>query len=137
MTEMGSLIERARSATGPDRELDADIYLGLLGGEVQWRQANYTMEMYPVARRPSANHVGGYEHEQVPLYTASIDAVLALVERCLPGWWVHGLGKSPLHGLWWCTLYSLDAKKAVEVEEFDTPPLAILSALLQALGETP
>ena len=80
------IIERLEKAEGPDRELDADIDIFLFGGETVWKQANYTMEMYPASRRASKNHVGGFANEHVPLYTASLDSAIALVERTLPGW---------------------------------------------------
>jgi hypothetical protein len=78
------LIARVEKASGPDRELDADIDVALFGGETVWKQANYIMEQYPVSRRPSRGHVGGFANEAIPLYTQSLDAVEALVERELP-----------------------------------------------------
>jgi hypothetical protein len=45
------------------------------------------------------------------------------------GWMLHGLGQDPLHGLWWCELYNLDAKRLVEVAEHDTPAGAMNAAL--------
>lgn len=135
MTGIDELIERCKAATGPDRHLDALI-------EVEARRHEaYRVGLDDNTRAYWRATIDGNVYDtgtsyMSPHYTASVDATLALVERCLPGWWLHGLGKSPLHGLWWCTLYSLDAQKAVEVEEADTAPLAILSSLLKALGAT-
>jgi hypothetical protein len=69
MSDLASLLEKVRSAQGPDRALD-------------WHVADAT----------------GHE-SFVPAYTASIDAALALVERKLPGWrvamYTDGEGKGP------------------------------------------
>lgn len=81
--DLTSLLERVRNATGSDRELDAEIAQAVEGVEIQWRQANGTMEMYPVQRYPSTAHAAGFGIGPVPEYTASIDAALALVERVL------------------------------------------------------
>lgn len=85
MAKLSELIDRVEKATGPDRDLDAEIDVALFGGETVWKQANYTMESYPASRRPSKQHVGGFANEHVPPYTASLDAVVALVEKELPG----------------------------------------------------
>lgn len=122
MSDLAELLERVKAATGPDRELDADLAQTIEGVEIQWRQANGTMEMYPVQRYPSTTHSAGFGIGPVPNYTASIDAALALTERVLPGWWVHGMGRYPSHGLWWVTLYNLDDKAATEIEDRDAAP---------------
>lgn len=85
MPDYSELLSRIEQASGPDREIDAYIDVLLFGGETVWKQANYTMEMYPASRRASKNHIGGFANEHVPLYTASLDATVALVERMLPG----------------------------------------------------
>lgn len=87
MSGIADLIDRMEKLEGPDREVDADLDVALFGGETVWKQANYTMESYPASRRLSKYHVGGFANEHVPIYTASLDAAAALVERVLPGWW--------------------------------------------------
>lgn len=83
---LSSLLERVEKATDDlDRELDAGIDIAMFGGETIWKQANYTMEMYPASRRPSKNHLGGFAHEHVPHFTSSVDAALTLVMQKLPG----------------------------------------------------
>ena len=76
------IIERLEKAEGFDRDIDADIYiefnipaervgrLDRLGGCVGWwpKDAPYESAV------------------DVPRYTASLDAAIALVERTLPGW---------------------------------------------------
>lgn len=56
MSDLVDLLERVRSATGPDRELDEALRVQLGYPPKPWN------------------------------YTASIDAALALTERVLPGW---------------------------------------------------
>lgn len=133
-SELQSLLERVEKEKGTDREIDADLDVALRGGEIQWRQANYTMDMHPVARRPSGNHLGGYEHEHVPLYTASIDAALALAERVLPGWdyEITGIRAHGAVAILWKEGWRDDWERATRSESA-TPPLAILAALLKAL----
>lgn len=116
MTTLETLLERVKSATGPDRELDALI-----------------------AHTLGQRFIEGDDEENIPLglpmFTASIDSALALVERVLPGW--EWLKKSPSV----ITLYRPlteheDAAKAW-AKHFDgkgaTIPLAILAACLSAL----
>lgn len=80
---LGELAARIEAAEGPDRELDCLITVAVDGGEIVWKQANGTMDMFPARRYASANHVGGFGHAPVPTYTASVDAALMLVPE---GW---------------------------------------------------
>jgi hypothetical protein len=45
MTDISELIERVRAATGPDREIDAEIARSLLGKEVKREPNNRTWRM--------------------------------------------------------------------------------------------
>ena len=115
MTDISELIERVRAATGPDRELDEAI-------------------------RFYFDPKGSRYYSESSAYTASIDAALALVERCLPGCgYVIGMGReTPDEPLGACAIYSGlsgDSKELAE-EEAPTLPLAILLALLTALQST-
>lgn len=82
MTDLSELIERVKAATGPDRELDGDIA--------------HAMSIVPdwCAAHRDANQRHVWTDGDRPLHaeqwiapdvTASIDAALALVGRCLPG----------------------------------------------------
>lgn len=126
MSAIADLLERVETATEFDREID------------------YLIEeaTNPALKGMSRSFNGGWWPDHIdsedwiaapPFYSSSIDAAVALVEKMLPGWWVHGLGRSPVHGLWWCDLYSISEKRGSGVEERDTAPLAILAALLRAL----
>ena len=72
------IITALETATGPSRELDAEIAVVINGGEIVWKQTRYTMEQYPARRYASAQHVGGYGFDHVPEYTASLGAALTL-----------------------------------------------------------
>lgn len=83
--KLKELEQRLVAATEADRELDGDICVALDGGgEIVWKQANYTMEMHPARKIARENYVGGIAYEHVPRYTASLDAVVALCERLFP-----------------------------------------------------
>jgi len=79
--ELLALAERCERAEGPDRELDAEIAVAVLGGEIVWKTANYTMEQYPARRYASEDHIGGYGNAPVEQYSASLDAAMALVPK--------------------------------------------------------
>jgi hypothetical protein len=81
MTDRETLAARIEAATGPDRELDADIAVFVDGGEIVWLTANGTMEQYPARKYQSRNHVGGFGKSPVPAYTASLDAAMMLADN--------------------------------------------------------
>jgi hypothetical protein len=74
-----ALAERCEQATEEDRELDAEIAVAVLGGEIVWRQANFTMDSFPTRRYPSRDHIHSFGVGPVEKYTASIDAASTLV----------------------------------------------------------
>lgn len=134
MPDYSELLSRIEQASGPDREIDADIDVLLFGGETVWKQANYTMEMYPASRRASKSHIGGFANEHVPLYTASLDATVALVERMLPGWTIASIGQDDAKG-WHAELRKgfRTSYSTVQLGGATTPSLALLTALFRAL----
>ena len=115
MTDLNELLERVKKATGPDKELDADI-LKALGFHAWAGRMSYP-------KPPIWVDFGGSD------ITASVDASLALVERRLPNTMkrvcdddngdpraelvTETMGYAREHGATW--------------------PLAILAALLSAL----
>ena len=132
------LLERLEKATGPERTLDHAIARAFgwqeqLGG---W--------LAPGSK--------DYEFENVPLFTASLDASIALVERVLPGW-AREVSYWPKHthkvsGHEWnqaqCSVTLTecgpngwhDSRHRRIVGEAPTESLALLTALLRALKET-
>ena len=92
--EASELIERLEKATGPDRDLDAALYVALC------KPKQYPDDLrYYYLPSVSTDHMemcapgtywlkerSGRSLQTAPAYTASLDAALALVERVLPGW---------------------------------------------------
>lgn len=125
------LLVRVEAATGPDRELDGRIWAGISavkylewdGAGVLWQESS-----------------GGLRHQtdsRIPLFTASIDAVVALIERVLPeGAW--GCGLNVHHRTPNAHIHIHDGKGDF-ITFFSSPPttatpaLALLAALLKAL----
>lgn len=98
----GEIVERLEKLTGGDQVADNEIFWATsewenLGG--YWRRHKVTGKQER------------YGHLDIPRYTASIDAAVALVEKMLPGWgwrvatccvsddaWVFPDFNSPEHG---------------------------------------
>lgn len=137
------LLERLRSATGPDRELDARLTV-MFDVRPEWC-VGYGSELWidlksgldePVIR---INTGGKRSQGHPPMgpyapYTASLDAALALVERTLPdpGEHLMVLGRDAVH-------FNLTKHPHVLVGfgYAPTAPLAVLIALLTALSGDP
>lgn len=110
------LLERVKAETGPNPRLDESIGLALgwvkqetKGGGWYWK--------------------GPFlDGEDMPPFTASVDAALALVQRCLPDahWAIDAAG-----------LERPEAHINAIVSDGATAPLAILAALLSALPAPP
>jgi len=93
------------AATGADRHLDADIH----------------------------ETVYGARHEEVPPYTASVDACLLLIHDRLPAWHWH-IGYGP-RGLFPYAVLTHDPADEDAKSEMMAPtvPLALLGAFIKAL----
>jgi hypothetical protein len=136
MSDLESLLERVKAASGPDRMLDDALHWQFsdwnnIGG--WWREHKVTgaRERFSSGFSPEA-------------FTASIDAALALVERVLPGFVLRVQTADPT-----CSEHSPYRKCeailaprlhndegwqiGIKVAYAPTPPLAILAALLTAL----
>jgi hypothetical protein len=117
------LLARVEAATGPDREIDAELI------RIVWRQDPTAWIM---------------TNTTIPAYTASLDAIIALVEKTLPGWLPGMVKKNSSRGAWECYVrndepllsgyYAAKNPKARWLTGYGpTAPLGLLSALLQAL----
>jgi hypothetical protein len=123
---MTDLIQRLRAATGPDRELDAEI-CRRLGYEV--RTDGGRGHYY----EPKKN----WSWENVPAYTASLDAAMTLVPdetMASVGRWKHCEA-----GTWHWSAQILPVCRIVESHErhqaeAPTPALALTIAALLARG---
>jgi hypothetical protein len=123
-----TILERLRAATGPDRELDALIWLETTDGATR-RESTVTSStnLWPPYTIDETRDATG-RLITVPSYTASIDAALALVERMLPGA-AYDMHKSDKG-------YSFSILRAYLDRPYfggATPALAILTALFAAL----
>ncbi len=81
-----ALIKRLEAATGPDREVDAELWLMFTTGAT--RKASVVKSskgLWPDYTIDETREASG-RLIVVPSYTASVDAALALAERVLPGW---------------------------------------------------
>jgi hypothetical protein len=106
MTDLSPLLTRLRAATGPDRELDAEIWSALVTPHVWsyddnchihaqmrnglWDKPAYDHPDYdPSPREFWRYRIEGHSQEiecgDLPLLTSSLDACVALAERALPG----------------------------------------------------
>ncbi len=123
------LLARVEACDSLDRALDADVVVALEGGEIEWKQANYTMEMHPAIKRASRMHVGGFAREHVPSVTWSVDAALGLARRTLsPLNIVVNLTGQPR-----CTVVTAPDAGGRHVAEGDLDaPVAIVSATIRA-----
>lgn len=157
MIQYQDLIERVKAATEPDRELDAELYcmdkgydfLALARGTETYGQFATSLDdrvVNPHTRIMPGHLVFQLRGEIDPrrenrtqmmgsftAYTASIDAALALVERCLPGWAIEQVGWG--NGLVIASIgnFSSGEDYRAGLGESTTAPLAILTALLLAL----
>ena len=139
MSTLQELIARVEAASEPDRDLDGEIEVAMFGGTIIQTQDNHTMTANIAVRRPSANHVGGFAREHVPGYTASLDAAVRLVEEKLPGWsYGFAMRGDKLRREGCDDERAYAWLKNGDQADADAPtlPLAILSALLEALAET-
>ena len=98
-----ALAERCEKATGPDPKLDAAMDL-LVGNPQNFFGPAFGTDYVdgPERHDGAATWAGGGRRYYAPPYTASLDAITALIERELPGWrWK--CGRSMVRG--WATLY--------------------------------
>lgn len=162
MTDLSSLRERVIAADGPDRELDAAVWWAL-----EKSVANKAFFTGAMGLPRSADEMPdafaslprGLGREGVivlsPKLTASLDAVVALVERMLPEWQIISItmgwrGPGKLHDHLpeeWRKRYAraqLEVAAVAQIRrsensyvqangEAKTPALALLAALLSAL----
>jgi hypothetical protein len=127
------LLERAKAASGPDRELDAEI-----------EHAARFQRGLSLGLKPDQiavwNHVGnGYVESHgtryaSPAYTASIDAAVALISRVLPGlyMWQLEFDDEPTDCPYMARLYTTNGAPSGVSESGPTAPLALIVALLEA-----
>lgn len=113
--DIDTIIERVRGLDGPDREVDRDVHVLLVGPVID----------FPLSGPWQENGIAA-----VPAYTASLDAVVALIERELPGFlWRIGTDGPDDAPFGWVGRDDEAGHLAA------TPTLAILLAFLTARNE--
>jgi hypothetical protein len=127
-----ALAERVEGLTGPCREMDGDVAEAL------------RLPPHELARCSSRR---GFWYRQVadadfdtweaPTYTASLDAVVALIAEKLPGFlWMVGHAGDTRPGQYAAILMPPPALTGVDVARTNaTPALALLAATLRAIKE--
>lgn len=143
LATLSALKARVEAATGPDRELDAEILCALVapdGSKVQLSPINGAWciwEPRPHGKRPfelwSMPNPWRQDHASV---TGSLDASRALLTRGLPGWSCQS-GRSGFGDPAWCEIWDPRMRpgrsNAIRADhDYGSEPLAILSALLTA-----
>lgn len=130
MTDLPTLLQRLRSATGADRSIDGLIWAFADPAEYE-RQCCFKGFVYAGHRHTKAEkaaHIARAASYFSPRYTESLDLSLALVQAKLPGdvrlEIYHGI---PFTDEWMVNLADHDSVYA------PTAPLALLCALVQAL----
>lgn len=134
MTERAKLIERLEKAEAGSRELDCWIgyHADLLVDDMSWREK---IDKFGIEHAlNAATSYSNVWRTQLPHYSTSIDAAVALVERLLPGWTIASIGQDD--GKRWHaelrkgyrTSYS-----TVALAGSPTPALALCLAALKAL----
>lgn len=139
MTDLTELIERVRNASGPDRELDAlievearrlDAYrVGLDDNTRAHWKATIDGDVFDTGTSYAAPHV-----------TASLDAIIALTEKRLPGvWYFIAKGRArpdePLFAVRLIEEGDTDGENGLSEAEHETLPLALTLAFLLAIQE--
>jgi hypothetical protein len=118
------ILARLETATGPDREIDARIAYA-----VDWTVGG-------VPFRKICEEIDGemYWCGDLPPYTASLDAVVALIESELPGWWWQV--RSLAGGKFTAAAAESPRPERQGKGSFGlTPPLALLTAAVRALAD--
>lgn len=121
MADLSELIEKVKAETGWEPRIDADVATTIGGYAYEKRGSDRKEWFYP----PEGKRFRPRK-DRPPAYTASLDAVVALAEEVLPGWWwrVSQSGAAELHSP------ALNGKDYQELAA--TPALALLLAILTA-----
>ena len=139
---MTGIVERLQAAAGPDRILDATIARESAGLCLHgsWHSEGPDGDRGRVCDDCGADSWGNRGktgqrlNDPVPLYTASIDAALSLVERKLPTDY-HFFELSIGHKRAHCEIHDQRIYDPIGTADAPTAPLALLIALLKALEQ--
>lgn len=127
MSTLQELIARVEAASGPDREIDARIYLYCSDARNEFVADDGAGVRYKDFER-QGRHLSW---DRVPNYSRSVDAVTTLImgANLSWDWWVNSSGKAGIR---------FDDYEAGVAGDGSTPALALVAALLRALaGDAP
>lgn len=126
------LLTRLRAATGPDRELDADIERAFfVGAELDAAPWEYRGKGFWI----DLSEIDGFNTVDARKFTESIDAAVALAERALPGWkWLVSSSDliNECEGLSYASVWLPEADEGNPAKA-PTPALALCIAIVEAL----
>lgn len=123
MSDFAQIKERLEKATGPSRPIEEALKLAIAAH----------MFAAGASKEDVVATVGGDFYADPPLWTSSVDAALALVERLLPGWTWRVEKWTECYD---AKLWGLADAPGIGAGHGPTAPLAILAALLTALPHT-
>ena len=134
MIDIAGLRKRVEAASGPDRELDADLWwhFDRAAAGRHYHTGRVGLPQ-PLPETLTSGGLGRAAVQQAaPKFTASIEASLTFVEKVLPGWhWsLDSFGEATLFDSTGAFLVHADYEFYGHNKHI---PLAILSALLAAL----
>ncbi len=145
MTDLSTLISRLEEATGADREIDAAVFVALNKPEQYPDDLRYYRLPHPSMDHMDMCAPGTYWLKQrsgaslrtSPKLTESLDAVLSLAERVLPGWeWAIFRYAAPGRGGMEKACARIFPVNGQHMGSGDclgaTPALALLAAVLKA-----
>lgn len=140
--ELADLLARIESATGPDRELDCDVFVALEvtlnTGQSPGPGASPFNPLYSpyLVLRPGNQRLTPATREDAPTYTASVDVALSLKNRLLPGHAgaVGDMAFDPPPRPPWACIWTKGGDPKFHGEG-KTPALALLSAIFRALSD--
>jgi hypothetical protein len=132
MTTIPALIEKLRGLKGPDRDVDAEIATAAAGYVYEkWKGDRKAWFYAPDGRRYQL-YGYGYGSECLPRFTASLDAVTALIER--DGTWDWSIFRDNGEAIAGVQPASDDGCDCADTHA-PTPALALLIAFLEAKME--
>jgi len=131
---MTDLIATLEGLTSPDREVDAHIHALAIGGRVHFVDKDQAVIERPI----DGFWIRGIyplKGRKIPRYTASLDAITALVERVLPGWQWAAWGGAIEAGSTKprCMAHVSNGFSQWTADDCPTPAIALCIALLRAL----
>jgi len=128
---LSTLIDRVRAASGPDREIDADVYEAL-GYQVKRRPVRHSSVHKSHATSVSWRYLDSGRWLAMEYFTASLDAVVALIERELPEANCWGVEKEPGYIEAFVSRNNVESGHWMRLGNAATPALSLLAAFLSA-----